>query len=326
MKPTIVSYCNNTWPSTGGVARYDTQLSIAFPDRFFFKGPEGKEAFLHFVSTCDNPIVITDNHLACDVPVSIPTVLVHHGCALTTAERNPQWDPYWRDLCCEGQKRMLTYRQPDNTIIISISKACTDDFTRFFPERYPKFKRYDLLHPSEFDENIYKTSFNTTPRVLGNWNHMKKGGNLLPEIQALLPGFEFEQLDIQPHEKESLVDFNTRKQQIYIKADIFLQLSNSEGFSYASQDGAICGLVNICTDVGAYHGDVPTDCYQQLDWKKCFIDKDSKYVANNIQSAWENKHVLSSNIREWYMNNCRFTDWKGSMEHIINEFTRDMYG
>lgn len=325
MKPTIISYCNNTWPSTGGVARYDTQLSMIFPDRFFFKGPEGKESFLHFVHTCENPIVITDNHLACDVPTDIPTILVHHGCAMTTAERNPDWDPYWKDLCCTGQGRMLTYRHPGNTIIISISKACTDDFTRFFPNDYPKFRRHDLLHPSEFDETKYKTTFNTTPRVLGNWNHMKKGGDLLPAIKHMLPGFEFNQLDVQPVSGETLQDFNIRKQQIYIDSDIFLQLSNSEGFSYASQDGAICGLVNVCTNVGAYHGDVPSSCYQPLEWSRCFVEKDSQYVAEQIQHAWDNRYELGRNIRDWYMKNCRFTQWSRSMLDIVDNFNAEMY-
>ena len=159
----LISYCNNKWPCIGGVSRYDMQLNMIFPKRKFFKGPEEKEKMINYLKNCEKPIIITDNHLACDIPNEYPILLVHHGCALTTSERNPDWDKNIRDICCNGQKKMLLYRQPNNTWIISISKACTDDFTKYYPELYPKFKRIDLLHPSEMNEDIYKKrrSFDT---------------------------------------------------------------------------------------------------------------------------------------------------------------------
>ena len=42
----IISYCCGTWPSIGGVARYDTQLKLIFPERKFFKGPQEKAKML----------------------------------------------------------------------------------------------------------------------------------------------------------------------------------------------------------------------------------------------------------------------------------------
>ena len=199
----IISYCNETWPGVGGVGRYDTQLKLIFPERVFFKGPQEKDKMLEYLKSCDKPIVITDNHLACDIPNEYPILLVHHGCALTTSERNPSWDPYWRDLCCDGQKKMLSFRNPKNTWIISISKACSDDFTRFYPLLYPKFKRIDLLHSSEMDEKNFKFKFNKNPIILGNWNHPKKGEHLFPKLKELLPDFEFKQLNIMPIKNES---------------------------------------------------------------------------------------------------------------------------
>lgn len=323
MSYTLISYCNNTWPSIGGVARYDTQLQLIFPNRVFFKGPQEKDKMLDFIKKCENPIVITDNHLACDIPNEYPVILVHHGCALTTAERNPDWDPYWRDLCCDGQKQMLSYRNPENTWIISISKACTDDFTRFYPTLYTRFKRYDLIHPSELNENIYKTEFNDKPIILGNWNHMKKGKHLFPKLKELLPEFEFKQLSVMPETNETLESFNKRKQEIYIKADLFLQIANSEGYSYASNDALINGLVTIATNVGGFTGDVENNCYVELDWKKCYGEHiDYEYLCNKIRYAWENKEELSKKGREWYMKNCRFVDWENKMKKIIDEFSK----
>lgn len=75
MTYTLISYCNDTWPHIGGVARYDTQLSITFPQRYFFKGPQQKKELINFLKICDNPIVITDNHLACDIPNKYPILL-----------------------------------------------------------------------------------------------------------------------------------------------------------------------------------------------------------------------------------------------------------
>jgi len=322
---TLISYCNNTWPLLGGVARYDTQLSLIFPDRIFFKGPEYKLEMLSFLKTCSNPIIITDNHLACDIPNKYPILLVHHGCALTTSERNPKWNKQEKYLCCKGQKEMLVNRDPSKTWIISISKACSDDFTRYFPNLYPKFKRLDVLHPSELDESKYKKSFNKRPIILGNWSTLKKGIFLIPRLTELCPEFEFRMLSIKPYMNESLKDFNDRKQAEYLKCDMFLQIANSEGFSYASNDAMICGLVPICTNVGGFYKDVDDDSFVKLDWKKCFIDMDYEYIRNGILYGWNNKEIISKNARNWYLKNCRFVDWSKKMIDIVNNFYIDQY-
>lgn len=317
MTKTIISYCNGTWPSTGGVARYDTQLKLIFPERKFFKGPQEKEKLLEYLKKCNNPIIITDNHLACDIPNKYFIYLVHHGCALTTAERNPDWDPYWRDLCCNGQKKMFLHRKKDNTKIISISTACTDDFTKYYPDLYNKFERIDLLHSSELNESKYIKKFNKNPIILGNWGHLKKGKNIIPKLKKMLPKFEFRQLNVKPEKGESLENFNKRKQGKYLECDIFLQMSNSEGFSYASNDALLCGLVNVCTNVGAYYKDVSEDCFVKLEWDKCFIEEDYSYIKQKIEYAWDNKEGLSKNGRLWYLENCKFENWSNKMKEII---------
>lgn len=321
MSYTIISYCNGTWPDIGGVARYDTQLKLIFPERVFFKGPQQKDEMLNFLKTCKKPIVITDNHLACDIPNEYPIILVHHGCALTTSERNPDWDPYWRDLCCNGQKQMLLFRKPENTWIISTAQSCTKDFTRFYPKLYPKFKRVDILHTSELNENNFKKSFNNKPIILGNWSHMKKGKHLFPKLSDLLPEFEFKQLSVMPEKNETLESFNLRKQEQYLQSDIYLMISNSEAGPYTSIDATICGLVNISTNIGIFEGDVPKNCYVEIDWKMCYGDDiDYNYLCNKIRDAWNNKEILSINARKWYMENCRFVDWEQKMKKVIDDF------
>ena len=90
---------------------------------------------------------------------------------------------------------MLKIRNPKRTKIISISKACTDDFTKYYGDLYTKFDRIDLLHPSELDEKMYKKNFNETPIVLGNWLGLKKGERLIPKLRNNIKDFSFQQLD-----------------------------------------------------------------------------------------------------------------------------------
>ena len=316
----VIHYVTETWPSIGGVARYDTHIQLVFPDRKFFNAPEQRDQMIEYLKTCDNPVVLTDNHHACDVPNAYPVIIVHHGCAMTTAERNQIGPSIFTQVFVSGQIRMLEYRNPENTWILSISKACTDDFTRFCPVTYPKFKRIDLLHSSDFSEAAHKKNkFNVKrPRILGNWNNIKKGGHLIPTLTTLLPEFEFVQLCVLPRPDESLKSFNVRKQVEYLKSDMFLQVANSEGFSYASQDAMICGLVPVCTNVGGFYGDVPDDCFTSLEWTKCYGDTtDYVYLTEKIRDAWENREKISKNAREWYMTKCRFEDWATTMKSIV---------
>ena len=79
----VIHYCAGTYyiGDTGGVARYDYQISQLFPLRVFFKGPKEKMKMLEYLKKCKNPVIITDNHLSCDIPNNYNVILVHHGVA-----------------------------------------------------------------------------------------------------------------------------------------------------------------------------------------------------------------------------------------------------
>lgn len=311
----IVHYCCGSYfnGDFGGVARFDYQLWKIFPKRIFFQGPKQKNNMLEYLKKCKNPIIFTDNQLACDIPNRYKIFLVHHGCARTTLSRNPGWGEPWRSLCVNGQDKMLDYRDPKNTKIISISQACTDDFIKYYGEKYNKFKRFDILHPSELDENRYKKIFNDKPIILGNWSHVKKGQKLIPDLIKKLTEFKFKQLNIKPL-NDNFDDFNRRKQDIYLESDIFLQISNSEGNSYATLDAMLCGLVIVASNVGLFFKDVPEDCFIKLDWEK---NGDVNYVKNKIEEAWRRREELSKNCRKWYLDNCNFNGWKNKMLNLF---------
>ena len=109
----IVHYCVGSYEQNnyGGVARYDYQIKLAFPNRIFFQGPRDKNKMLDFLEKCKNPLVITDNHLSLDIPNKYKIILVHHGVANTHALRDPNWTGKLRDSCVNGQKKMLDFQK-----------------------------------------------------------------------------------------------------------------------------------------------------------------------------------------------------------------------
>lgn len=317
-KNTIIHYCCGSYDigDFGGVARYDYHISLLYPHRIFVKGPQQKKFLLDLLVNVDEPLVITDNHLSCDIPNTYNILLVHHGSALTHAEREPQWSPYWKKLCCNGQENMLNYREPEKTKIISISQFCYDEFMRFFPKIYPTFDNKLILHTSELNKNKYKITFNDKPNVLGNFKGFIKGEHIYNKLKSTRSDFVFNTLNISynKNKHKSYEEYNKEKQQIYINNDIFLQLSLCEGYSYATLDAFLSGNVIVATDVGLTYKDVPEDCYVKLDYTKI---TDINYILDKLQYAWENKETLSKNAREFYLENCNMNKWKKDMNDIV---------
>ena len=97
---------------------------------------------------------------------------------------------------------------------------------------------------------------------------------------------------------------------------IFLQLSGSEGFSYAALDAVLCGMVIVTTPVGLFGGDVPEDCFVKIEQDQKY---NAEYIDNKIQFAWNNRLELSKKMREWYMNNCAFSTWKSKMYELLSK-------
>ena len=311
----IVHYCCGSYyqGNFGGVACYDYQLSKVFPHRVFFEGPRERSEMIEFLEGCDNAIVITDNHLACDIPNQYKTFIVHHGVAMTHAEREPTWDLYWKTLCCSGQDRMLYYRDPKTTEIISVSQFCTDEFTKYYNEGYKKFERSDVLHCSELNEDKTKEAWNTSPVVLGNFSTDNKGKKIIETIQQESESkFKFHTLNIYP--TMGIQDFHDRKQEVYLNSDLFLQLSLCEGFSYAALDALMMGIPVVSTDTGVFYKDVPEDCFVKIEWER---NQDLDYILEKLEYAWANRDSLAEKGRSWYLANCSFKDWSNKMQQVV---------
>lgn len=314
----VIHYCCGSYTqSTGGVPRYDYHIYRAFPNRIFFQGPNQKNQMLAFLkqheNNKDNLIVITDNHLSCDIPNEFNIILVHHGVAKTHAVREPAWHPYWKNLCCSGQEKMLYHRKPETTKIISISQFCTDEFTKYYDKVYKKFENTKILHTSELDENLYKTTWNNKPVILGNWTDVNKGSKIVDILKNKLSNYEFKRLSV-TMDQTGYEDFNRRKQDIYLQSDIFLQISLCEGNSFATLDALICGIPIVASNVGLFYKDVPEDCFVKLEWER---NGDPQYVQEKLEYAWKHREELSKKSRQWFLNNCSFDDWIDKMKKIV---------
>lgn len=320
---TIIHYAIGSYDieNYGGVARYDFHIKNIFPNRKYFKAQQNKNQMLNYLKNCTNPIVITDNHLAIDIPNKYPLIIIHHGIALSTPERVPSWSGKLRNLCYNGQKKMLFYRKPYNTSIISISTFCTDEFKKHLGNQYDKFDYELILHTSELNENKYKKNFNKKPIVLGNWKTINKGLNIYKTLSKNQDFFTFQKLKVSNNNND-INDFNDRKQNIYLDCDIFLQISNIEGNSYASLDAIMNGLVLVASNVGLCYKDLPEDCFVKLDWKK---NNDVDYVLGKLKYAWENRLELSKKCRKWYLENCKFNLWKTKMINNVDRFYQKNY-
>lgn len=310
----IIHYCVDSYDNgnLAGVARYDYHIKHAFPKRKFFRAPAEKEDMLSILNEYPNAIVITDNHHACDIPNTHYTYLVHHGIAKTHAEREPDWNEYWKNLCCSGQEKMLQHRDPNMTEIISISQFCYDEFLRHFGELYLKFKNKVVLHTSEFNPNLNKKTWNDKPSVLGNWSDGNKGSGLLNSLKQHCPEFNFNELKVSGN--SSIEEHNMVKQRTYLNNDIFLQLSKCEGFSYSSLDALFCGIPVVATNTGVFYKDIPEDCFVKIEWEK--VD-DFNYIKTKLQYAWDNREELSKKGHEWAKTNCDFDNWQLRMKEIV---------
>ena len=321
-KLVVISYTNSSHPDHfGGVARFDYHLSIAFPDRI---NCNNQDDLLEIINNNKNEkiIVITDNALAIDVPNDITKILVHHGIARTHQERDSNWKG---EQYVNKQDLMLDICNPENTLILSISKFCSDEFEKFYGDKYLKFNRKTLLNSSELNTNIYNKYFSnekyiTTekikPVIMGNWNKSQEKYNLthsnFSKLKELLPNFEFRQLVTK--DNENIRGHYQEISNIYSEADIYLSLSIHEGNSYALLDAFNKNLLICCTNVGLAYNDIPDDTAVILDWEK---SSDMDYVAEKIRYLWDNRQKFRNKSKEFFDEKCNFENWKNEIKEIV---------
>lgn len=332
-KKNIIHYVCGAYPfDFGGVARFDSLLQEVFPKRIFMKAQEESQRLYTFC--LENPLttlVITDNQHACDVPQNIPCIVFHHGIARTHAERDPSWNKQVRDLCVNGQDQMFEHRLPHNTIFISISQFCSDEFQRHYGKTYDRFRRFLLHVPIEHrissEWSLKKTPSNTyafedpynlstkgaKPRILGDWSTVNKGSDIIPKLQAILKDeFEFVQLKTKP--TQDIEQHRKNVAAFYTSSQMYFQISTSEGSSFASEDGLAYGLLTIASNVGQFY-ETPNHVASTFDWKQ---RTNVEYLAEKIRTTWAARDTY--NPVEWMRENLDWIQWSSRLTDIVRNF------
>jgi hypothetical protein len=336
---TLIHYCCAKYPNFGGVARFDYHVSLAFPYRKWFQGPTQKDQMLAFLKeeTSKNTelkkriIVITDNHLACDIPNDYFVILFHHGVVKNTIERTPglERDVFYRQIL-EGQEKMFRFRDPSKTLILSCSKYCIDFFGMFdeTSQHYSKFEKVILHHTSELnyvynsEQKILRLKSSQKPKVLGNWNGNNKGAKMIGALKKALEN-EFEFVNLKTTPTSCVETHNREVEKIYNDSDIFLHLSVSEGFSYATLDAFTQNLLIVGTNVGLLYDleksekECDKDVALVFDWKKI---GDVDFVADRIREIWRNKDKYDGKSRKWFEENCSFEKWIYKFREVVFSF------
>lgn len=315
-RQSVVHYCCGTYQSGdfGGVARFDHCLKSNFPNVVSFQGPRHKNELTCFLRQCKvPPIVITDNHLACDVPNEFQTIVINHGCAKKTAEHVKQWDPYWKTLCVEGQQSMLDHRHPESTVMVPICDSIQRDFTKHFHTDYTKFKIMKVLHYSFMDETNRKTYGRQDLKV----KVLTSGDDVIKELSCsdLSEKYYFQRLNADGRFHKTVAHYIASLQRQYVKSDIFLNLSKHLNSVYEVLDAAVCGVVIVSTNIGICL-EMPKNCFVVIDYDKGSADEE--YVDEKLRFALENQATLTRNAFEWVKNTANIKVWINQFQNLIN--------
>ena len=316
-RQSIVHYCCGTYQSGdfGGVARFDHCLKSNFPNVVSFQGPSHKNEFTCFLKQCKvPPIVITDNHLSCDVPNEFKTVVINHGCAKKTAALVKEWDPYWKNLCVEGQHSMLEHRHPESTVMVPTCDSIQRDFTQIYHTDYTKFQIIKILHYSFMDQSVRKTYGKRDLKV----KVLTTRDDVIKELTCsnLSEKYYFQRLNPDGRFHKTVANYIAALQRQYLKSDVFLNLSKHLNSVYEVLDAAVCGVVIVSTNTGICF-EMPKNCFVVIDYDRACGDEE--YVDEKLQFALDNHATLARNAFDWVQNSANVKTWKDHFQSLIDK-------
>jgi len=218
--------------ATGGVPRFDWELRKAIPGLVSWPwNPLALAKLIWLRKKCPELVVITSSELSVRVPANIRTLVVHHGCAQTHYDRDPDWRTMTNRAVCRAQAKM--YVLP-NRHFISPARWTA----RQFAAHYDVPEATVVPHWTAEIPRSRRTP--RTPVVMGDWRDFNKGRATVAELTRAWPQYEFRPLRC---------SYDARAQ-AYQSADVYLCLSLSEGGSYSMCDAEAAALPIVSTDVG----------------------------------------------------------------------------
>jgi glycosyltransferase involved in cell wall biosynthesis len=164
------------------------------------------------------------------------TVVVHHGSAQTHFDRDPEWRGRRARRICRAQAEM--YRRPNRWFVAPADWAAAQ-----FSAHYHVPKARVIAHWVEIiARHARPEAAQRRKLVLGDFRNFNKGRDVFMRVAPLVPELELRPLRC---------TYDTRKA-VYAQADAYLNLSLSEGSSFALCDAEAAGLPLVTTDVGNF--------------------------------------------------------------------------
>lgn len=220
------------WPGVGGVQRFGRHLREAFPE-------VRNIGTAHLERVQPGDVVCTDNHLSCEIPAEIKTIVVHHGCAQTHWDRDPPWrndrTRYW----CEMQREM--FRRANRTFVAP-SRWVAEQFRAVTEEIGVPYEPVVIPHWVPLIQR-QEPGGAARPVCIGDWRNFNKGRDLIDEIAKAAPEIEFRELAFRPEDDRA-------RRSAYAGASAYLCLSLSEGAPYSVADAEAASLAIVTTEVG----------------------------------------------------------------------------
>lgn len=219
-----------------GVPRFDWELRRIFPE-LVSKSTQarGLRAWLHWLALRHpDTIVITGSEQSVLVPRRLRTIVLHHGCAQTHFDRDPDWRGAEPQRLCKAQREMYGR---ENRWYVALARWTAEQFSGHYGVPHAE------LLPSWVEPIESRARRPGRPVVLGDFRNFNKGRATVARLTQALPEYEFRQLEC---------TYETRKA-AYEDADAYLCLSLSEGGSFAVSDAEAARLPLVTTNVGNHH-------------------------------------------------------------------------
>lgn len=292
--PRLVSLVPERFEDGGytGVPRFDWELRRALPEVNSVNTKLKTRAWLRWLAWREpDAIVITGNETSLLVPESLRTIVLHHGCAQTHFDRDPNWRGWKEKGLCRAQRAM--YRIA-NRWFVSSARWTAEQFSQHYGVPLPR------CLPSWVETIPRRPSRKARQLVLGDYRTFNKGSEVVERLIAACPKIEFRLLKCS----------YDRRMEVYGAADAYLCLSLSEGGSFAVSDAEATSLPLITTDVGNY---LEYTSSQVIPWHK---RDDEALVVGAIEQALESPRGPSF-FEDWTCEKWRRA-WRTLLEEVAD--------
>ncbi|HTQ06620.1 MAG TPA: hypothetical protein VMI54_22325 [Polyangiaceae bacterium] len=272
-----------------GVPRFDWELRRVFPGIVSKNTQSRVRAWLHWLALRHpDTIVITGSEQSVLVPRRLRTIVLHHGCAQTHFDRDPDWRGAEPQRLCQAQRAM--YRR-ENRWYVALAQWTAEQFSEHYGVPHAE------LLPSWVEPIERRAARPSRPVVLGDFRNFNKGRDTVTRLGEALPAFEFRQLKC---------TYETRKA-AYADADAYLCLSLSEGGSFAVSDAEAANLPLVTTNVGNHRE------YTEA----CVIPWEARDEVDVVRRALE--RVLGSPRGPSFFASWTFESWQRAWLELVEK-------